>query len=67
MSGWVGLDELLTAEEVAEVLRVPSVKTVAALRKAGRLKSVKVGRTFRFDRRDVQDFIDRNRLTNQVR
>lgn len=61
MSGWVGLDELLTAEEVAEVLRADSVKTVARLRKQGHLRAVRVGRTFRYDRRDVADYIERAR------
>ncbi|QGZ16931.1 helix-turn-helix DNA-binding domain protein [Arthrobacter phage LittleTokyo] len=58
MSGWVGLESLMTAEEVAAVLRVPSVKTVARFRQQGKLRAVRVGRGYRFDRRDVEDFVE---------
>lgn len=58
MSGWVGLEQLMTAEDVAEVLAVPSCRTVDRLRKEGQLRAVKVGRGYRFDRRDVQAFIE---------
>ncbi|AYN58268.1 helix-turn-helix DNA-binding domain protein [Arthrobacter phage Kepler] len=58
MSGWVGLEQLMTAEDVAAVLQVPSTKTVARLRQQGRLRALKVGRGYRFDRRDVEDFIE---------
>ena len=61
MSGWVGLDELLTAEEVAAVIRADSVKTVARLRKTDQLPAIRVGRSFRFDRRDVAAWIERQR------
>lgn len=58
MSGWVGLEQLMTAEDVAAVLQVPSTKTVARLRTQGRLRALKVGRGYRFDRRDVEAFIE---------
>lgn len=58
MSGWVGLEQLMTAADVAEVLAVPSSRTVDRLRKEGKLRAVKVGRGYRFDRRDVQTFIE---------
>lgn len=58
MAGWVGLEQLMTAADVAEVLAVPSSRTVDRLRKEGQLRAVKVGRGFRFDRRDVEAFIE---------
>ena len=58
MSGWVGLESLMTAADVAEVLAVPSSRTVDRLRKSGELRAVRVGRGYRFDRRDVEAFIE---------
>ncbi|WPM94365.1 hypothetical protein VG1_CDS0041 [Arthrobacter phage Cupello] len=48
----------MTAEDVAEVLRASSVKTVARYRKEGKLRAIKVGRGYRFDPRDVSDFVE---------
>lgn len=48
----------MTAADVAEVLAVPSSRTVDRLRKEGKLRAVKVGRGYRFDRRDVEAFIE---------
>ncbi|WPM94289.1 hypothetical protein VB1_CDS0040 [Arthrobacter phage Marchesin] len=47
----------MTAEEVAEVLRAPSPKTVARLRQTGKLRGVRVGRGYRYARADVEDLI----------
>ncbi|WNM72826.1 excise [Arthrobacter phage RedFox] len=58
MTGWVGLESLMTAEEVAAVLRAPSLKTVARYRQQGKLRAVRVGRGYRFDRRDVEAFLE---------
>ena len=58
MSGWVGLEALMTAEEVAAVLRAPSSKTVTRYRQQGKLRGLKVGRGYRFDRRDVEAFVE---------
>lgn len=66
MSGWVGLESLLTAEEVAEILRAPSTKTVARLRLTGKLAAVRVGRGYRFAREDVEDCIRRLRADGAV-
>lgn len=64
MSGWVGLEQLMTAEEVAEILRAPSSRTVSRLRQEGKLRAVRVGRGYRFDRRDVEAFIERLRAAD---
>ncbi|QGH74527.1 helix-turn-helix DNA binding domain protein [Arthrobacter phage Kuleana] len=61
MAGWVGLEKLMTAEEVADKIGAPSVRTVAGLRLRGELIGVKVGRSWRFDVRDVDDWIERKR------
>jgi excisionase family DNA binding protein len=58
VSGWVGLEKLMTAEEVAEILRAPSVRTVGRLRQEGKLRAVRVGRGYRFDRRDVEEYVE---------
>ncbi|WAB09146.1 helix-turn-helix DNA binding protein [Arthrobacter phage Eesa] len=62
-SGWVLPESLLTAEEVAGILRAPSPKTVARYRQQGKLRGVRVGRAYRYDRRDVEDFIEKLRVT----
>ncbi|QOI67682.1 excise [Arthrobacter phage Orcanus] len=62
-SGWVLPESLLTAEEVAGILRAPSPKTVARYRQQGKLRGVRVGRAYRYDRRDVEDFIEALRVT----
>lgn len=48
----------MTAEDVAAVLAVQSTRTVDRLRKTGELRAVKVGRGYRFDRRDVEAFVE---------
>ncbi|AYN56854.1 helix-turn-helix DNA-binding domain protein [Arthrobacter phage Andrew] len=58
MSGWVGLESLMTAAEVAAVLRAPSSKTVTRYRQQGKLRAVRIGRGYRFDPRDVEAFIE---------
>lgn len=52
-----GLDELLTAEEVAELLHFPS-STVSDYARRGVLPSIKLGRHRRFLRSDVEDAIE---------
>lgn len=63
VSGWVLPASLLTAEEVAGILRAPSPKTVARLRLQGKLRGVRVGRAFRYDVRDVEALIEELRVT----
>lgn len=46
-------DPLLTAEEMAEVLRLP-VSTIYDLARTGRLPPLKIGRALRFSRRDLE-------------
>lgn len=58
MSGWVMPASLLTAEEVAGIMRAPSSKTVARYRQQGKLRGFKVGRAYRYDVRDVEAFIE---------
>lgn len=59
--GVSGLDELLTADEVAELLHIPR-STVSEYARRGVLPSIKLGRHRRFVRSDVADAIERLRL-----
>jgi len=54
------LDELLTAEEVAELLNIPR-STVSDYARRGVLPSIKLGRHRRFVRSDIADAIERLR------
>jgi excisionase family DNA binding protein len=45
--------QLLTAEEVAELLRLP-VSTIYELARTGRLPHLKIGRALRFSRSDLE-------------
>jgi excisionase family DNA binding protein len=56
-----GLDELLTADEVAELLHSPR-STVSDYARRGVLPSVKLGRHRRFVRSDIVDAIEGLRL-----
>lgn len=58
-TGWE-VGHLLTAEEVADVLRA-TVKTVGRLRREGQLRGVRVGRAYRFHPDDVSDYLRRAR------
>jgi excisionase family DNA binding protein len=55
------LDELLTADEVAELLNIPR-STVSEYARRGVLPSIKLGRHRRFVRSDVAAAIERLRL-----
>jgi excisionase family DNA binding protein len=45
--------QLLTAEEVAELLRLPA-STIYELARTGRLPHLKIGRALRFSQRDLE-------------
>lgn len=53
---WSELPVVMTADEVADVLRI-SYKTVLRLRERGELPGRKVGREWRFNRRDVMEYM----------
>ena len=55
------LDELLTADEVAELLHIPR-STVSDYARRGVLPSIKLGRHVRFVRSDVAEAIEQLRL-----
>lgn len=57
---------LLTAEEVAQQLQVPTTWVYAAAR-AKRFPAVRAGRYVRFDQRDVDEWIERQRNGNEPR
>lgn len=59
--GWVGVEHLLTAEQVAEALAATSRRTVDRYRRTGQLPGVLIGNTYRFRPEDVQAFIERRR------
>jgi len=56
-SGEPHLDEVLTAEEAASLLKV-SVKTVLRLARSGDIPAAKVGRSWRFRRSQLLKFLD---------
>ena len=56
-----GIDELLTADEVAELLHIPR-STVSDYGRRGVLPSIKLGRHVRFARSDVAEAIEELRL-----
>jgi len=59
-------EHLLTIEEVAEWLRV-SVLTVRWLRQEGRfVPAIRVGRRLVWDARDVDDWLDAHRESQEV-
>ncbi len=47
-------DRLLTAEDVAELLRLPG-STVYDLARTGRLPHLRIGRSLRFSRHDLEE------------
>ncbi len=55
------MDALLTTEEVAEVLRV-EVVTVRRLVARGELAAYRLGGEYRFKARDIEDYLDRQRI-----
>jgi excisionase family DNA binding protein len=58
-----GVDELLTADEVAELLHITR-STVSDYARRGVLPSIKLGRHRRLVRSDVADAIERLRLAH---
>ena len=66
MSPLRGLEELLTADEVAQLLHIPC-STVNEYARRGVLPSIKLGRHRRFVRSDVAVAIERLRLGSPKR
>ena len=57
MSATVPLDhQLLTAHEVADLLRLP-VSTIYDLARNGRLPHLRIGRALRFSREDLEEHL----------
>ena len=54
------MKRLIDAYEVAKILN-RHYRTVHDLRKAGQLRAVALGGTWRFDPADVEDYIDRQK------
>ena len=56
------MDKLLSKQDVAKLMKV-SVKTIDRFRdlKTNRLKCLKVSGTVRFERKDVDDFINKHK------
>jgi excisionase family DNA binding protein len=55
-----GLNEALDANDVARMLKV-SYRTVLRLAERGELPYFRVGDLWRFERKDVEEFIKRNK------
>ena len=62
MTGWAGIDRLATPHDVAELLGV-STATVARLRRSGHLPGVLIGNRYRYEPRDIAEYIERNKRT----
>src|SRR3982751_476866 len=61
------IDEtFLTTEEVLEYLQV-NLRTVYRLIKAGKIPAVRVGRQWRFRKRDIDAWLDSQRLRGSAR
>lgn len=58
------IDGLLTAEETAKLLTV-SPRTVWALTKTGELPAIRIGRSVRYSRQDIDAFIAARRTTTR--
>jgi excisionase family DNA binding protein len=58
-------EQFLTTEEVLEYLQV-NLRTVYRLIKGGKLPAVRVGRQWRFRRRDVEHWLTRNRTASRT-
>ena len=59
-------ETFLTAEEVLEYLQV-NLRTVYRLIKAGKIPAVRVGRQWRFRKRDIDAWLDSQRLRSGLR
>lgn len=55
-TGWIGLERLMTTDDVASVLRV-SAKTVRDMRKRGELPAVDVANMWMFEPDDIRAYI----------
>ena len=58
------IDGLLTTEEAAKLLTV-SPRTVWALTNAGALPAIRIGRSVRYSRQDIEAFIAARRTTTR--
>ena len=60
--GWILPEQLLTADEVAGILRATSARAVHRLRVAGKLPGVRVGRCWHYHRQDVESYVNIQRF-----
>lgn len=59
--GWIRPAEILTADEVAVMLRATSGRAVHRLRIAGKLRGVRIGRSWHYHRDDVAEYVNNER------
>ena len=59
------MEALLTTQEVANILKV-TVRTVYSLLEGGELQGVKVGRVWRVSEDDLQAFIARQKIAQDM-
>lgn len=64
-TGWVGIEQLMTAGDVADVLRC-SIRTVGELRRRGDLAALLIGNAYVFEPETVRSFIADRRDAGQV-
>jgi excisionase family DNA binding protein len=57
-------DDIITIKEVAEYLKIKE-KTAYALAAKGEIPGFKVGGSWRFDKNDIQQWIERKKGKNQ--
>jgi len=59
-----GNPELVKVQDVAKYLRV-KISTVYDWAKKGKLPGVKVGRLWRFHRRDIDEWLEKSKVSEQ--
>ena len=56
---------LLTTDEVAEILKVHKV-TIQRMCKAGKLKAAKLGKSYRIEKLDLEEFIKTQKIEQGI-
>lgn len=64
-AGWILPEQLLTADEVARILRATSARAVHRMRTAGKLPGVRVGRSWHYHQQDVTNYVTTERKQNE--
>ncbi len=58
------MEKLLTTEQVAELLQI-HINVVREWLKKGKLPGIKLGREWRIDPRDLEEFLEKNKVRKE--